>query len=261
MVRRITLPLAQQNGSFWSVTISSGGSKGASNYYSNPNGWLYEVLIHMHRPMPFTNGFVSHPADMMQHITQSCLRKATQVIGVFMRSSSEPLPMLVFPVRKEENLVLSDRFAHMSGGWVHFSDTVITAQRLNKKGTDPVTYTAHHRLLLGDRELSEDMHELRNAHLPEVAIYINMILRGPDRLTATQDNWESWERYWKSKRVYITVYVYQKQVSDDVAATPFWRNYMTWNARMDGYFSGPSTDLCSCEARILSKERAWSGCR
>ncbi|WPA98626.1 uncharacterized protein RHO25_003239 [Cercospora beticola] len=195
MVRRITLPLAQQNGSFWSVTISSGGSKGASNYYSNPNGWLYEVLIHMHRPMPFTNGFVSHPADMMQHITQSCLRKATQVIGVFMRSSSEPLPMLVFPVRKEENLVLSDRFAHMSGGWVHFSDTVITAQRLNKKGTDPVAYTVHHRLLLGDRELSEDLHELRNAYPPEVLVLINMILREPDGSTATQGNWESWERY------------------------------------------------------------------
>ena len=104
------------------------------------------------------------------------------------------------------------------------------------------------------------MHELRNAHPPEVAIHINVILRGPNEFTATQDNLEFWERHWKSKRVYITVYVYQKQVSDDVAATPFWRNHMTWNARMDGYFSGPITSLCSREARILSKERTWSGC-
>ena len=107
--------------------MSSGGGRGTTHYYSNPNGRLHEALLHMNRTMPSTNGFISHPADIMQHIKHYCHREEVQVIGMFMRSSDGPLPSLAFPVRKGENLILSDRFAHMSGGWVHFSDTVITA--------------------------------------------------------------------------------------------------------------------------------------
>lgn len=91
----------------------------------------------------------------------------------------------------------------------------------------------------GDRRFMENMNNLRSAHPRNEPIHLNLIIKGPDGLTATQDLFRTWALFWETQYIFVTIYVLQKRVSPELMATPFFRYFMRWNGRMDGYFSGP----------------------
>ncbi|CAK1359889.1 unnamed protein product [Cercospora beticola] len=197
--------------------------------------------------MAFTNGFAPLPAETVQHIGNSSTRNI-QAVGCLMRTSSgDRSNDIAFEAYGEENLVLIERFEQ--GNLVNYSPFKVTPQRLDRKETDAIAFILSDRQSPGDRECVLGMNRLRIAYPRDQVIHLNLIVSGPDGLTATQDQYARWASYWETQGVFVTLYIYQKVVRPEIMATVFFRRYMRWSARMDGYLSEPIVNAASVGAR------------
>ncbi|PPJ58563.1 hypothetical protein CBER1_06661 [Cercospora berteroae] len=173
-------------------------------------GRMHDVLRYCHLTMPFTNGFAPMPPETVQRITDSSARGEIQAVGCFMRTSNTRHNDVAFDGYREENLVLIARFEQ--GNLVDFSPVKVTAQRLDRKGTDSIACVLSDRQSRGERECVLEMGRLRNAHPRGQPIYLNLIVRGPGGLTATQDQYRRWAGYWETEGIFVTLYVNHKVV-------------------------------------------------
>ncbi|CAK1355595.1 unnamed protein product [Cercospora beticola] len=247
IVRGKMVSIARKQGMLWSVIIDSTYN---SNWtlYSRREARVYDALIHSHFTMPFTNPFADVGTETIEFLQNSSKQGRIQALGCAMRCSRQIYPDSTAQIFKEENLLTIDRFEYEQN-WVELSPVKVTAERMRKRGVESISFMPVERQTSGDRRFMENMNNLRSAHPRNGPIHPNLIIKGPDGLTATQDLFRTWALFWETQYIFVTIYVLQKRVSPELMANPFFRYFIRWNGRMDGYFFGPIANAASAAAR------------